>query len=59
MVTSVLMIASTSISIQCIKDNTKINQKFSIGMLVTSILVLLISFYLTFDHFKTPAPPAL
>jgi cell division protein FtsW (lipid II flippase) len=55
MVTSVLMIASTSISIQCIKDNSKTNQKFSIGMLVMSILVLLLSFYLTYAHFK-PAP---
>ncbi len=55
MVTSVLMIASTSISIQCINDNSKRNQKFSIGMLVISILVLLLSFYLTYAHFKSPS----
>ena len=59
MLTSTLMIASTSISIQCIKDNTKTNQKFSIGMLIVSILVLLVSFYLTFVHFNEPVVPAL
>ena len=58
-ITSILMIASTSISIQCIKDNTKMNQKFSVGMLVISILVLLFSFYLTYDYFKAPVVPSL
>jgi hypothetical protein len=55
MLTSTLMIASTSISIQCIKDNTKMNQKFSIGLLVSAIIALLGSFYLTYDYFKTPS----
>jgi len=60
MLTSTLMIASTSISIQCIKDNKKTNQQFSIAMLIVSILILLVSFYLTFVHFKEPViPPAL
>jgi hypothetical protein len=54
MISSVLMIASTSISIECIKDNKKTNQKFSIAMLVISILVLLFSFYLAYSHFNNP-----
>ena len=59
MISSTLMIASTSISIQCIKDNSKTNQKFSIAMLVIAILVLLVSFYLTFVHFNEPVAPVL